>query len=56
MLCFSEKNSPHTDKDEFLSTLRNVAYSTTTEKYELAEETLRSCHWFKQEKNRIRFG
>lgn len=48
ILCnVSEKNIPHTDKDEFLSTLRNVAYSTTIEEYELAEESLRSCHWFK---------
>lgn len=43
----SEKNIPHIDKDELLSTLRNVAYSTTIEEYELAEESLRSCHWFK---------
>lgn len=47
MLCFSEKNSLYIDKDEFFLILCNVVYFIIIEKYELVEEMLRSCYWFK---------
>jgi protein associated with RNAse G/E len=46
---FSEKNISSVDREEFLSMMRNVAYSQTTEEHELAEAELRSCHWFKHQ-------